>query len=1113
MAPASSGVITVTVDGVTAGSIEPFAATTSFAGQITSATDGTTGLSGVAVSLAENPAVTTNTDASGNYTLPQIPAKPYFTLKFRDPGFSPYYSHSALQSVSGGDAFSSIGNNWSLYTADELTSRSVLPVSGKGLIASRVYDYTNYIAGDSASIHPESGVVVTATSLIHPDVPYVVKYTDNSKVAQNPIAPYDVTAADGRFYVLDVDEGDYVSVTAGKAETGWGFQTKVFNTHANGVGAQQIRGARVANIPTATPAGGSYATEQSVALSVTGFGSTNEIFYTTNGNDPTVLSSNYSSPLQITADTTLKFVAKNKNIGQAFGPVQTQIYTIGASIAGQVSEAGSSAPLSFVNVQLYDQNGSFLRSISTDSTGSYKFSGLTVNTYKVCFYANQIYASQCWQNTASKPSTATPIAVDTITSKVTGIDAALQPAAIITGQVTSDGTNGIQNIWVGAYDTNGNQVPGIAGVMTDSNGNYSLGSLPGGTYKLYFSGQSTGYISQWYSNKADAASADTVTVAAGNTYNGYNAQLVQGGSFSGQVTSNGSTGISGVSVQLRDTSGNGISGINGTTTNASGNYTFSGIPFGSYKLYFDSSSSGYISQWYNNAPDQSSATAFDVATGSNPSKNAILASGAIINGRATSDGMNGIPNVSVQLLNSTGVQSLAFTSTDASGGYQFKGLQIGTYKVCFTPGQTNYVAQCYSNNQGFDPVNATGIQVTVVPSVVSAGATMILGGAISGKVTNSGANGIQNISVEPRDASGNWLSGVSPAITDINGDYTVRGIPVGPIKVYFNKNIMGYASQWYSNKPSAANADTVPISSGITSPVNAVLELPGGIFGHVVKAFDNSDLAGITAQLYDTGGTLLNGLSATTNGAGSYDISGLASGSYKVRFSGSGFDDQWFNLKTSFALADLVPVTAGTATGAVNAVLDNRTSTTLGISLTIGTNPSIYGNGLRFTANVTPAPGPAGTVEFFDGAVSLGSVALDLATGTANSPTISNITGGLHSITAVYSGNIYYKGSTSNSMSQTVNDRVKIGSSGNFLTLQAAINAALNSNILLLRDTRFAEDLIISSTPSRPAPFTLTLKGGLSSDFVTPAATATSVKSLRIQQGRVNADRLIVKPN
>ena len=89
----------------------------------------------------------------------------------------------------------------------------------------------------------------------------------------------------------------------------------------------------------------------------------------------------------------------------------------------------------------------------------------------------------------------------------------------------------------------------------------------------------------------------------------------------------------------------------------------------------------------------------------------------------------------------------------------------------------------------------------------------------------------------------------------------------------------------------------------------------------------------------------------------------------------------------------------------------------------------------------------------------------------------------------------------------TVNDRIKIGSNGNFFTLQAAINASLDTNTLLLRDTIFSEDL----TVNKALPYSITLKGGLTTDFTTPVGTSI-VRSLRIQQGTVRVSRLTIRP-
>ena len=84
--------------------------------------------------------------------------------------------------------------------------------------------------------------------------------------------------------------------------------------------------------------------------------------------------------------------------------------------------------------------------------------------------------------------------------------------------------------------------------------------------------------------------------------------------------------------------------------------------------------------------------------------------------------------------------------------------------------------------------------------------------------------------------------------------------------------------------------------------------------------------------------------------------------------------------------------------------------------LTSSVNPSLPEEAVTFTAAVTP-PAASGTVEFKDGAVSLGT--LTVLGGTAEL-TLSNLTSGNHSITAEYSGDSAFLGSTSAPVDQFV---------------------------------------------------------------------------------------------
>jgi hypothetical protein len=85
---------------------------------------------------------------------------------------------------------------------------------------------------------------------------------------------------------------------------------------------------------TASPAAGSYSSSQSVTLSSNETGST--IYYTTNGTTPTTSSTVYSSPITISATTTLQFIGKD-----ALGNISTPVaatYTIN-SLTNIVSDS------------------------------------------------------------------------------------------------------------------------------------------------------------------------------------------------------------------------------------------------------------------------------------------------------------------------------------------------------------------------------------------------------------------------------------------------------------------------------------------------------------------------------------------------------------------------------------------------------------------------------------------------------------------------------------------------------------------------------------------------------------------------------------------------------
>jgi hypothetical protein len=108
--------------------------------------------------------------------------------------------------------------------------------------------------------------------------------------------------------------------------------------------------------------------------------------------------------------------------------------------------------------------------------------------------------------------------------------------------------------------------------------------------------------------------------------------------------------------------------------------------------------------------------------------------------------------------------------------------------------------------------------------------------------------------------------------------------------------------------------------------------------------------------------------------------------------------------------------TSGILTEVVTAALPSTTTT-----MTSSVNPSVAGQSVNLTAQVQPNSGsgvPTGTVTFMDSSGNLGMVTLSAGNATL---TVSTFIVATHSLTAVYSGDSNYAGSSSAVLTQTVN--------------------------------------------------------------------------------------------
>lgn len=212
-------------------------------------------------------------------------------------------------------------------------------------------------------------------------------------------------------------------------------------------------------------------------------------------------------------------------------------------------------------------------------------------------------------------------------------------------------------------------------------------------------------------------------------------------SISGQVSSNGS-GLSGFTMML---SGKTSARV---TTDASGNYTFSGLANGGYTV--TPTHTGFTFSPANSAQTVSDA---DI-TGVNFTATAVPTFS--IFGTITSGG-TGLSGVTM-MLNGT---SSATATTGSGGTYSFTGLTNGNYTV--TPNQTGFTFSPAGSLQTINGADITAVNFT---------ATAVSTFSIFGIVT-SGGTGLTGVTMT--------LSGIASATaaTDANGTYSFSGLTNG----------------------------------------------------------------------------------------------------------------------------------------------------------------------------------------------------------------------------------------------------------------------------------------------------------------------------------------------
>ena len=614
--------------------------------------------------------------------------------------------------------------------------------------------------------------------------------------------------------------------------------------------------------------------------------------------------------------------------------------------AGGVVRAAGGGPLEGIRVDVFhwsDQQGDWIGTAEcySGADGAWSAGGLAPGQYRFHFRDTRqlpVYADQFWDHerfwdNARQEGVYGGWDVD-------WIDADLEVGAFVSGVVQDEWAGPIAGAVVTAcaYNPNTDSWPGVRVATVDEFGQYTLGPLAPGDYRLWFQG-GPAYLAEWWNDRRQDWEADPVPLAAGQ-HAVRNATLAQAGVISGHVTADGpgAVPLEDMAISLYRWNGWDWWGVEGGWwyTDADGFYSVGGLEAGLYRVQFIDPDGQWATEYYDNVPGWTGPAEVPVFGGVPTVIDASLARAGHIAGYVHDESANPLSGIDVTACirvgegENTSWDWVGGVQTDWTGYFDIPGLPAGVCQVGVSDPNGVYAEEVYEDGLNY----GRGYDLVVEPDATTwAFPVMQVGGRLYGQVVGEDGAGLDSVQVSfnswvqdgPEPDNGHW-EWYSECWTDQNGDFSRSGLQARPTLVNFWDSNGQHLGEYFDDAQTEDQATPVGVHSGASRNLGRIELAVAGHIAGVVTASDAGPLENMevnVARWRDDWGDWDFFAGAMTDGNGWYDIGDLAGGDYRVWFGdpNGAYSGEFYDNASDVWSAQDVTVTAGGMTY-VDAALD-----------------------------------------------------------------------------------------------------------------------------------------------------------------------------------------------